>query len=181
MTCPNCGAKAKAKDKFCEQCGASFAAAPSQAATAVATKFCPSGHPMDPSWTECPRCTPTAPRDLPTTRKAPSEKKSKEAKEATVPAILIGLNGSDQGKTFNLKSGENVIGAASDCDVVIANQYVSRRHASVMIEGNQFRVRDQNSRNGTHVNNTRITESDLRDNDKIRFGTEAVFQFKRLR
>ncbi|MCU0609809.1 MAG: FHA domain-containing protein [Chitinispirillaceae bacterium] len=71
-----------------------------------------------------------------------------------------------------------VIGRAEECDIVLAEARVSRRHA--IIEQNKsshsYAITDLGSSNGTYVNNSRIAGPPLRlnDRDKIRIAS-AVF------
>jgi pSer/pThr/pTyr-binding forkhead associated (FHA) protein len=45
-----------------------------------------------------------------------------------------------------------LIGRSSDCDVVLRNHTVSRRHAEIRAEGEEWIVEDLGSTNGTGVN-----------------------------
>ncbi|MBI3952089.1 MAG: FHA domain-containing protein [Acidobacteria bacterium] len=193
MNCPNCGTKLKPTAKICKKCGTQIVAnqgavastaqaATQQASPQVATTVvCPNGHPMHLSWTECPQCIASARKDLPPTRVSQSVRGRPTEAGSTSMALLLGLSGANQGKTFDLKSGETVLGVDPQCDIVLNNQYVSKRHASLNIEGARCVLTDLSSRNGTFINNTRITQVELRDDDKIRLGVDALFQFKRLR
>lgn len=56
-------------------------------------------------------------------------------------------------------------------DFVVSAATVSRRHASIMLRGEHFLVRDLNSTNGTFVNGRRIVAPTLMQNgDELRFG-----------
>ena len=50
-----------------------------------------------------------------------------------------------------------VIGRSRDCDVVLSDQNVSRRHAEVRPSGGKWIVKDLGSTNGVKVNGRRIT------------------------
>jgi hypothetical protein len=59
--------------------------------------------------------------------------------------------------------------------VVFPDEGVSWQHAQVWVEGDQPWVRDHNSRNGTHVNGTRITGSHrLAVGDRVVVGTKEL-------
>ena len=70
------------------------------------------------------------------------------------------------------------IGRSRENDIVVEDHGVSRVHAIVTRdeEGN-YRIRDQDSTNGTYVNSQRIFEHVLEDDDEIRVGmTELAFR-----
>jgi predicted component of type VI protein secretion system len=48
--------------------------------------------------------------------------------------------------------GEAVAGRLEECDLTLVSPFVSRRHASIAMDGSRFLVRDLGSRNGTRVN-----------------------------
>lgn len=62
------------------------------------------------------------------------------------------------------------IGRGDHCDMVIANQHVSRAHAEVMADGATVVVRDLGSSNGTFVNGRRIQQHQLRHGDMLSVG-----------
>jgi len=66
------------------------------------------------------------------------------------------------------------IGRTSDNDVVLENRGVSRRHAQIEFNGNAAVIIDNESLNGTFVNNRKITEEILRDNDTITVGKYSL-------
>jgi hypothetical protein len=201
VRCPNCGTNLRPAGKFCRECGARLGVSDKPSGTTAkgrsrqsapvagpaspaqpepAAKYCPNGHRMDPSWTECPECVPTK-KGVARARVEPTEPANAGEAGASPVALLIGLSGDFEGKSLKLVRGANTIGAGASCGLVIRDKYVSRHHATITIEENEFVLTDQKSRNGTFVNNLRITRVDLRDNDKIKFGVDAVFQFKRLK
>jgi len=65
-----------------------------------------------------------------------------------------------------------VLGRAADCDLVVADARVSRRHAELRREGNCFLLADLGSTNGTLLNGQRLTQAlPLRDGDVIELGS----------
>ena len=62
------------------------------------------------------------------------------------------------------------IGRLPECDVVVADPNVSRRHAEVRRQDGQFVVVDLDSTNGTTVNGARVKERRLADGDEIAVG-----------
>jgi pSer/pThr/pTyr-binding forkhead associated (FHA) protein len=68
------------------------------------------------------------------------------------------------------------VGRASLNHVVIDDPTVSAQHAMLMRLGRSYQLRDLRSTNGTQVNGVLITEAELKDGDKIRFGSAvAIF------
>ena len=68
------------------------------------------------------------------------------------------------------------IGRASLNQIVIDDPAVSAQHAILARVADSYRLKDLNSTNGTLVNGVSITDAELKDGDKIRFGSVvAVF------
>jgi hypothetical protein len=80
-----------------------------------------------------------------------------------------------EGRTTVLSSGGGVIGRSRDCDVVLEDHNVSRRHAEVRPSGGSWIVRDLGSTNGVKVNGRRIEGAQsLKRGDTIELGTSSV-------
>jgi FHA domain-containing protein len=62
------------------------------------------------------------------------------------------------------------IGRLPECDIVLSDPNVSRRHAEVRRRGNDFVVVDLGSTNGTKVNGAGVRERRLADGDEITVG-----------
>ncbi|HDL04742.1 MAG: hypothetical protein DRP46_07935 [Candidatus Zixiibacteriota bacterium] len=62
------------------------------------------------------------------------------------------------------------IGRTSDNDIVLDNRGVSRKHAQIEFNDNAAVIIDNESLNGTFVNNRKVGEEILRDNDVITIG-----------
>ena len=68
------------------------------------------------------------------------------------------------------------IGRAPLNQIVIDNPAVSAQHAIIGRSADSYRLKDLDSTNGTQVNGVFITDVELKDGDKIRFGSVvAVF------
>ncbi len=63
-----------------------------------------------------------------------------------------------------------IIGRGDDCDIVLPTTSASRRHARLVPTGVGATLTDQNSSNGTFVNDERITERALQPGDVITIG-----------
>lgn len=66
------------------------------------------------------------------------------------------------------------IGRLSECDVVLADDSVSRRHAEVRRRDTAIVVVDLGSTNGTRVNGERVQERQLHDGDQITVGSTSL-------
>jgi len=80
---------------------------------------------------------------------------------------LIAVGGAIRGKEFELKEGENILGRSDDCDLVIAQDGVSKRHLKLTISKDSAYIEDLGSSNGTIVNGKTISKISLKNGDKI--------------
>jgi len=84
---------------------------------------------------------------------------------------------SDGSKTYSLKIGINTIGRAPDCDVIIEDGCISRRHCVILVHtGNHCEVHDVASKNGTYLNGTKLARpSPLQAGDEIQMSGRQFF------
>ena len=95
----------------------------------------------------------------------------------TNPARLEALAGPLEGKTFPLTENELSVGREPSNQIFLLDSLVSRRHCVIRREGQEFLIKDLESRNNTFVNNVPIKERVLADGDQIRIGKSIlVFQ-----
>lgn len=73
-------------------------------------------------------------------------------------------------REFRVKSQTFVIGRKNTCDLRIPLSSVSRQHCELRIEGDQIKVRDLGSSNGTFHNNIRVQEAVLAAGDELVVG-----------
>lgn len=67
------------------------------------------------------------------------------------------------------------IGRSPENDVIMDDNSVSRQHASILIDGSVFSVRDNGSSNGTYINGVRINGiATLNRNDILKVGNSLV-------
>jgi len=66
------------------------------------------------------------------------------------------------------------IGRASLNHIVIDDPAVSAQHAIIARSADSYRLQDLHSTNGTRVNGRPVTEVELKDGDKIQFGSVAA-------
>jgi hypothetical protein len=67
------------------------------------------------------------------------------------------------------------IGRTDECGVCIADEYVSRNHAEVAFEGNQWSIRDLHSSNGIFLNGRRVESTLISGPLTVRLGIEGPF------
>src|SRR6202521_2916190 len=84
------------------------------------------------------------------------------------PALVF-VQGSEQ-KNIVLNRSPFTVGRKVDKDLVIADPRVSRDHAQIMQEGQDFFLVDLGSKHGTFVNGERIQRQKLERNDRLEFG-----------
>lgn len=73
---------------------------------------------------------------------------------------------------FALNAPSTMIGRASSSDIILKDILVSRSHAVISCEADEFFIEDQESTNGTvHNDNFVIKKTKLKPGDRIRVGT----------
>ena len=83
-------------------------------------------------------------------------------------------------KQFMLHKEHTSIGRSTENDIVIEHSQVSRRHAEIALQGNEFYIADKGSSNGVWLNGKKIHEpARLTDGDRVLIGKlEYVFTQK---
>lgn len=84
--------------------------------------------------------------------------------------------GKEAGREFVFDQGSVVIGRTSECDVVLYDPGVSRKHARIFSEGEAYFVEDMGSSNGTKLNGEIVKKAPLSDGDAVTLGP-VVFNF----
>ncbi len=93
-------------------------------------------------------------------------------------AYFIVLAGSAVGEMYKLEGTELVLGRASDADIRIIDEGVSRHHCKVSaLPTGDILIQDMGSRNGTYVNNKKVRTHILEDGDKVRMGSTTILKF----
>jgi hypothetical protein len=89
-------------------------------------------------------------------------------------AVLAGA-----GRRTVLSGDRIVVGRSRDCDVVVDDANVSRRHAELRHDGAGWRVVDLGSTNGIKVNRRRVDQAVLQHGDRITLGvTDLDFELE---
>jgi type III secretion system (T3SS) inner membrane Yop/YscD-like protein len=173
-------------------------------------KFCNNGHQMEDSWELCPYCQRTgyqSPRGGESGGKTRLEMDplaqtmQSRAAAAAPPQVaprktvllsdvvrktaLVGwvvvMDGDQKGEDFRLRDGQNTVGSAPDSDIVLRDQTVSAKHASIRYKDGKFFLSDLDSSNGTFVNGLDdcVARIELSDSDMLRCGG-VTLKFKAL-
>jgi hypothetical protein len=129
-------------------------------------------HPETPDPQEKQASRETGGHDFCTTRVISRGKFTEElpfAERAYLEVLM--KDGKNQIIELGIFSGTDaIIGRGPDCDIRLAVDSVSRRHARVVLRNEEYHVEDMNSTNGVYVNGVRVVKCVLRDNDQIEMG-----------
>lgn len=97
--------------------------------------------------------------------------------DSAVPIVVV-QEGQLAGKRWPLNKPEFVIGRGEDCDIVLPDRQVSRRHLRVVRDEDGFSVEDLGSKNGTYVNGAPVRASlHLQDGDEIQVALSVRLLF----
>ena len=83
--------------------------------------------------------------------------------------LVLLANGASR-KVFPLSSDVTVIGRKRNCNLRIPLESVSRRHCQLTREGDQLKLQDLGSRNGTFLNGKQVETSGVNAGDVIKVG-----------
>ncbi|SMB94648.1 FHA domain-containing protein [Thermanaeromonas toyohensis ToBE] len=83
---------------------------------------------------------------------------------------LLVVEGPDQGRTFVLHEGRQVLGRNPTCEVFLTDDQVSRQHCQIEVEEGKSILTDLGSRNGTLVNGQPVQRALLNPGDHIQVG-----------
>jgi pSer/pThr/pTyr-binding forkhead associated (FHA) protein len=106
-------------------------------------------------------------------QEAPSGKRP-NAKE--FPQLYCRRGAGLEGRTLPLLA-PLLFGRSPDCDVVLEDPNISRKHANFKVEGDRVSVEDLKSANHVYVNDAKVDESDLSDGDVVNIGKTFEFIF----
>jgi hypothetical protein len=108
-----------------------------------------------------------------------------EAKEPDEPATpfagLATVTVGDTDHDVALRGDRMVIGRIDSCDICLSDVNVSRRHAAIVRHGDEWRIEDLESTNGTLLNGRPVTSERLQDRDVIEIGLTRLTYHSRGR
>ncbi|WP_428268835.1 FHA domain-containing protein [Haliangium sp.] len=136
---------------------------------------------LDKTWDSCPYCA-----------QAAAQQQQPAAPAAKTQAFMVGgpdgsrqllgwlvpVDGPQRGELYTL-APKSLIGTEPTCHIVLIDSYMSSQHAEIKAENGVWVLQDLGSTNGTYVNDQRVSQHELVDNDFIRFG-QSVVKFKSL-
>lgn len=84
---------------------------------------------------------------------------------------LQAITGEFTGQEISIER-DMLVGRHQDADILLQSADISRRHATLLLKGEQLWVQDLNSSNGTFINDTRVEqETALNDGDILQFAS----------
>jgi len=84
---------------------------------------------------------------------------------------LQAITGEFTGQEISIER-DMLVGRHQDADILLQSADISRRHAALLLKGEQLWVQDLNSSNGTFINDTRVEqETALNDGDILQFAS----------
>ncbi|MGI6230631.1 MAG: FhaA domain-containing protein [Tractidigestivibacter sp.] len=111
------------------------------------------------------------PQEVPATLRRATPQDGAHAAMAQAPQATCMLIDRQNGRTYTAKAPSSVIGRErSQCNIILRDPNVSRRHAELTYDGRDWHILDLNSTNGTLVNDIDVDECILRDGDLITVG-----------
>lgn len=94
---------------------------------------------------------------------------------AGIPKLIV-LSEQLRGKSFELTKDIHTVGRSEERDICIKDPTISTYHCEFIKTGNTYVLRDNESTNGTRVNNVPISEQELHNSDILQIGgVEVLF------
>ncbi len=90
---------------------------------------------------------------------------------------LYVVNGSDEGRSFDLKGDTIYIGRSPDNDLQIKDRFVSRKHLRIFRKESKYLIKDLESKNGTFIDGKQIpsgVEFELKEGLTIAIGMSVI-------
>jgi hypothetical protein len=123
--------------------------------------ICPNGHIIPASSVVCPICR----RNL---------------KDLELPETKVELEPTapPEGRPFCgwlvVLEGRNMIGSSAPCEILLQEEGIEDRHASIRFSSNQWILTDLDSESGTFLNGKRIYRHEVKEGDKIMIGKSLL-------
>ncbi len=98
--------------------------------------------------------------------------------QAADKPVLSVREGELAGYRCVIDKNEFLIGRGGECDLILPERQVSRRHAMIVRRDDGYFIRDLGSKNGTYVNGQQVTDERLlRDGDTIQIALAVKILF----
>jgi serine/threonine protein kinase len=89
--------------------------------------------------------------------------------------VLRFISGKYQGGEFPVRANQEIVmGRATDVDMVLIEDMMSRKHAKIVTTDETIAIQDLGSTNGTFVNGEKIRAARLKEGDRILVGTSII-------
>ncbi|MEH6579117.1 MAG: FHA domain-containing protein [Amphritea sp.] len=85
-------------------------------------------------------------------------------------AHLVGTSEPIKESRFDLIKECSLLGRSQESDILLMESSVSGQHAEIYRAGNDWKIKDLNSTNGTYLNEQKVTTATLKDSDCLRMG-----------
>lgn len=92
------------------------------------------------------------------------------------PHSLEQIDGEGAPRAVTLAKEKMIVGRAEDADIRLHSQLASRQHALLLRTGVEYKVQDNDSRNGVFLNGVKVHSAVLRDGDILQIA-EGVFAY----
>ncbi|MCP5465044.1 MAG: sigma 54-interacting transcriptional regulator [Deltaproteobacteria bacterium] len=100
---------------------------------------------------------------------------SPNAKSAVLSKItLIVQTRAGTLQPVTLRKKQMTIGSSKDCDIVIADPFVSKQHAEIFLSDQGVQIKDSGSRNGLILNNSKVTNAIIQKNSIVQLGESSL-------
>jgi DNA-binding NtrC family response regulator len=83
---------------------------------------------------------------------------------------IVVVEGDDEGRAATVCDEPVIVGTDPSCDLVLADERVSRKHLEVRLAGGGLVVRDLDSRNGTFFEGSKLSEATLKPGATLKLG-----------
>ncbi len=87
------------------------------------------------------------------------------------PILLLEVKRGQSQERLRRFTGTFLIGRTDECDFRLGDDCISRKHLQIVLDGDQWGLKDLGSTNGTFLNGERIQEAVLPDNAEVELGT----------
>ena len=178
LSCPDCGVRVQPEDLICFRCGANLphASVPDEdlLTPTVSQKFI-----RAPEAVICPRCGTRAPDPADVICSTCGERLAHDHRRISTVVMRITFPTGN----VDIPAGTSVLLGRDPAESLVAAAFarydnVSRRHATVQVDDwGHASIKDENSTNGTYVNDDRVlpgAEVRLVDGDRVRLAADVT-------
>jgi pSer/pThr/pTyr-binding forkhead associated (FHA) protein len=98
----------------------------------------------------------------------------KNPKELGLHYRLVCMTGPNKGKVYFLTGKRIILGRGEKADIQILDVKISREHAEISFINNNYIISDLSNQNGIIINDKKILQHSLRENEKIVIGQTVL-------